>query len=231
MYTLTIICLANSRKRPSGRCIAGKLFENEAAQEWIRPVSARSTHEVSEEERRYESGDRAQLLDIIRVPLLTHSPLHHQVENHTLADEYWVQEGVASWTDVVAALDPYDSAFWSYSQSTYHGLNDKVPAEALANIGSSLKLIRVTNLEIRVSSESGYENNPSRRRVRARFVYHHVQYWLSVTDPEVEDRYLTGGDGSDYIDDAILCVSLAEEWNGFAYRVVASIITPERCEA
>jgi len=36
---------------------------------WVRPVSARASHEVSEEERRYETGEKAQLLDVVTIPL------------------------------------------------------------------------------------------------------------------------------------------------------------------
>jgi hypothetical protein len=86
-----MICLANSRKPPSGRCIAGKEYEYVSGMfgEWIRPTSARTGHEVSEEERRYESGRKAQIFDIISVPMIEFSPNDHQVENHVLDAEYY----------------------------------------------------------------------------------------------------------------------------------------------
>src|SRR5690242_19560547 len=122
MYEVTLLCLANSRKPPSGRCIAGKQFEHGAAGPWIRPVSARPSHEVSEEERRYEGGATAQLLDVISVPLKEHSPFGHQIENHTLDDGFYCEKkGSATWSQVVSAVDPHDVAFWSKSQSTYNG--------------------------------------------------------------------------------------------------------------
>ena len=55
-------------------------------------------------------------------------------------------------------------------------------------------------------------------------------YLLSVTDPEIEEEYLQKGDGTYKLGNAALCISLAEVWNEFAFRVVASIITPERCK-
>ena len=233
MYEITILCLANSRKPPSGRCIAGKVYANGGTTaDWVRPVSARPTHEVSEEERRYEGGSKAQLLDIISVPLRQASPSRHQVENHKLDEQYyWKKEGTATWTQVKAAVDPYDARFWGNSQSTYHGLNDKVPEVAVDAIGSSLKLILVTDLVISVSRENGYEGNPSRRRVRAKFTFSDTKYWMSITDPETEEEFLTQGDEEYQIGEAALCISLAEVWNGFAFRVVASVITPNRCEA
>lgn len=229
MYQRTIICLANSRKPPSGRCIAGKELGGERAGQWLRPVSARPSREVSEEERRYKTGEKAQLLDIISVPLNSYSPLGHQTENHVLADDYyWAKVGTATQDQVAAQIDPYDANFWIQAESTYHGLNDKVSEQVAAGITSSLKLITSADLQIRVHMEEGFEGRPSRKRVRAQFGYQNQTYRLSVTDPEIEDCYLKQAEGSYNIGSATLCISLAEPWNGYAFRVVASIIYPAR---
>lgn len=229
MYQRTIICLANSRKPPSGRCIAGKDLGGARAGQWLRPVSLRQSREVSEEERRYETGEKAQLLDIVTVPLNSHSPLGHQTENHILAEDYyWTKVGTATLDQVNAQVDPYDANFWVQAESTYHGLNDKVSEQVAAGITSSLKLIATTNLQIRVLMEEGFEGRPSRKRVRAEFDYHNQTYRLSVTDPEIEDHYLKQAEGVYPIGNATLCISLVEPWNGYAFRVVASVITPDR---
>lgn len=229
MYERTIICLANSRKPPSGRCIAGKELGGARIGQWLRPVSSRLSREVSEEERRYETGEKAQLLDIVTVPLNSHSPLGHQAENHILADDYyWIKKGMATLDQVNALIDPYDTNFWVQAESTYHGLNDKVSEQVAAGIVSSLKLIAATNLQIRVLIEEGFEGRQSRRRVRAQFGYYNQTYRLSVTDPEIEDHYLRQAEGVYPIGNATLCISLAEPWNGYAFRVVASVITPSR---
>lgn len=230
MFEKNILCLANSRKPPSGRCIAGKVYDKGMiTAEWIRPVSNRATHEVSEEERRYEEGTKARLLDIISLPLKHASPMKHQVENYTLDDQYyWEKKGTASWKQVIDAVDSHDANFWANSQSTYHGQNDKVAESYLPEIGCSLKLIFVANLVISVRNESGFEGNPARRRVRAKFTLECQPYCLSITDPEIEEEYLQKGNDDYEIGEAALCISLAETWNGFAYRVVASVITPDR---
>ncbi len=230
MYVKTIICLANSRKPPSGRCIAGKEFEGNKVGKWVRPVSARPGHEVSEEERRYENGIRAQLLDIVSVPLIHVAPFDHQVENHVLDDTFcWTKTGTANWTQVVSCVDAFDPAFWGNSQSTFHGQNDKVAEAKAIRTGSSLKLIHVSDLEVVVHVEGGYRGTPGRRRVRGRFTLNNTPYLLSVTDPKIEEAYLLRSDGKYPVGDAALCVSLVEVWNGFAFRVIASLITQQRC--
>jgi hypothetical protein len=75
-----ILCLANSRKL-SGRCIAGREITPDGYAGWVRPISARVSAEVSEEERRYENGSDPRVLDIIEVPVLAANPHLHQVEN------------------------------------------------------------------------------------------------------------------------------------------------------
>lgn len=50
---------------------------------------------------------------------------------------------------------------------------------------------------------------------------------MSVTDPEIEGMYLVKSDGKYPDGVAVLCVSLVEVWNGFAFRVVASVIPPK----
>jgi hypothetical protein len=231
MYERTIICLANSRKPPSGRCIAGKELGGMRAGQWLRPVSARETREVSEEERRYETGGRTQLLDIVTMPLISHTPLGYQTENHILAEDYyWTKLGTATWSQVSTHIDQYDANFWIQAESTYHGLNDKVSEQIAAGIGSSLKLIVPNNLRLQVVVDQGFEGRPSRRRLRAHFDYHHRSYGIIVTDPETEEHFLHQADGYYPIETSVLCISLAEPQYGYASRLVASVITPERCE-
>ena len=231
MYKKTIICLANSRKPPSGRCVAGKEYENNAIGNWLRPVSKRDGHAVSEEERRYDNGPIAQLLDIISIPLRKPDPYGHQSENHVLDDGYyWQKKRLADWSLVQSCIDKYDRNFWGYSESTYYGENDKVSEANLSRFQHSLTLIQVTDLQILVKAEDGYQGAPSRRRVRGQFTLYHNTYILSITDPEIEDMYLKMDNGNYNIGGAVLCISLAEVWNGFAYRVIASVITQERCQ-
>lgn len=230
-YTITIVCLANSRKT-TGRCVAGKVLDDGKLGQWVRPVSPRLTGEVSEEERRYEDGGDPKLLDIVEIPILRASPDSYQQENHVIGTEYhWRKRGRATWNDVAAALDQLSNSLWTNGFSTVvAGQNDRVP-EGLANgLTSSLRLIQPQDLIIWVGAPGADYGNP-RRKVRSRFRYAGAQYNIGVTDPVIERQYFVKANGEYPVENAILCVSLGELHDGYAYKLVAAIITPERAAA
>jgi hypothetical protein len=98
--------LANSRKPPSGRCVAGREVSGANFGAWIRPVSERPSQEISEEERRYGDGRDPALLDVIEVPFKRRQPTHHQTENHVIDDSnYWKKRGTVSWRTLKFAVE------------------------------------------------------------------------------------------------------------------------------
>jgi hypothetical protein len=200
---------------------------------WIRPISVRAGHGVGDHERFYPDRTPVQVLDIAHVSLARHTPSHHQPENFVLdGNGKWRRCGVATWTQLYQSSDPHDEPFWRDYGSTMGGHADKMsPADALA-IGSSLKLIMVRQLQISVRTEHGYNGNPPKKKVRARFAYEGTDYVLTVTDPVIDEIYRAYDDGRYSIGIAFLCVSLSEVFDrtGDIYRLVAAIITPRRCE-
>jgi hypothetical protein len=217
-----IVCLANSRKL-NGRCIAGIELRDPDGRSWIRPVSSREHEEVSEYERQYQDGSDPQVLDIIEVPLIAPKPSPHQPENWLLdPDLYW---------DRVDRLPPaqldqlVDSPWtlWLNGNHTYNGQNDQIPIEQASETVSSLKLIRVDGLQLKVFAPGEAFGN-TKRRVQARFKWGGDPYWLWVTDPLVERSYLARADGEYAIGRRFLTVSLGEPFNGFCYKLVAAVI-------
>jgi hypothetical protein len=227
-YKKTIVCLANSRKPPSGRCVAGREFVDNAFGPWLRPVSARSTEEISEEERRYETGQDPRVLDIISITLSGPKPHRHQTENHVIdADYHWQLKGTVTWEQLQQAVEVIDAPLWRNGYSTYYGLNDRVPESEVAGLVRSLYLIRPNDLGIAVVKEGAEFGNP-RRRVRALFKSHRASYSIIVTDPVVERQYLGQADGTYHLNDAVLCMSLSGMHDdGFAYKLAAAVITPQ----
>jgi len=220
-----IVCLANSRKL-NGRCIAGREVVEDRPGPWIRPVSDREHEEVSEYERQYEDGSDPQVLDIIDVALVEPRGDGYQRENWLLdPHEYWVRVGRFPSSRLETLVDR-DETLWLNGHRTFNGRNDQIPVDRAAETDSSLKLVRVNGLQLKVFAPREAFGIP-KRRVQARFQLSGDDYWLWVTDPVVERAYLARQDGDYQIGRCFLTVSLGEPFNGFCYKLVAAVITPD----
>ncbi len=229
-YIRTIVCLAYSRKE-SGRCVAGRVLGAAGLGAWIRPVSARPTRELTEEECRYDDGRACDVLDVVELPLGAPQPEVHQQENHLAASAgRWRSGGRVGWRSLEEAAEDPLGPLWVNGHSSTFGENDRVPAERLNDLARSLYLLRPEHLRLTVGPEST-DYAPLRRRVRAEFTLRGYPYRIVVTDPRIEDLYLACEDGSTPVDRTLLCVSLGEEYHGFAYKLVAAVITPDLAEA
>ena len=225
-YTKTLVCLANSRKPPSGRCIAGREVSSSGFGSWIRPVSARPTEEISEEERRYQDGRDPEVLDVIAIEMTRPQPHLQQQENHLIdASYYWTKQRTASWKEVQSAVEDPAGPLWLNGSSSSYGRNDRVLEHRLTELTRSLYLVQPDQLTLVVASE-GAGFGPPRRRVRGRFDLCGHSYCLVVTDPWRERQCLARSNAEIELDDALLCVSLGEVFHGFAYKLVAAVITP-----
>lgn len=222
MLTKRIVCLANSRKL-SGRCVAGK--ETGPSGQWIRPVSSREHEEVSYHERHYRDGGEPASLDIIDVPVLSKKAHSHQQENWLLDDaQHWVKTGVLPWDDLTGLAEPVEP-LWLDGDSTMAGLSDQISiATALAaRIKSSLRLIHVPQLLLKVFAPGAAFNN-TKRRVQGQFTFAGRQYWLWVTDPAYENPYLRKDDGVYTIGESFLTISLGEPHRDHLYKMIAAVM-------
>ena len=216
-----IICLANSRKL-SGRCVAGKEVLASGYGCWIRPISARPSAEVSEDERRYENGTEPKLLDIVEIPIIGASPHLHQSENYVIdAAATWLKKGEVPLSEVRNLLDK-PSSLWVNGDSSRFGLNDRVRQDLASKLTNSLLLIEPEGATIMVQQEG-----TSKRRVRAEFKYQGAAYRLIVTDPLAEQVFLGKPNGKYPLKNVNFCVSLAEEFDGSCYKLVAGVISKE----
>ncbi len=176
-------------------------------------------------------GSEVELLDIVSIPLLRAVPAGYQSENYLVdVGARWNRVGRAPWTMLLEAADVYDDAFWHDYGNTFHGVRDRVPESETATLKRSLQMISVPRLRIVVSSERQYMSLIPRRKIRAEFIYEGARFRLAVTDPVVEKKCLSQKDRHYQVETAMLCVSVGEPFKGAAYRLVAAVITPRRCE-
>lgn len=218
-----ILCLANSRKL-SGRCLAGiEVSESGVPHVWIRPVSSREHEEVSEHERQYEDGSDPHVLDVIDVPMLEPRPMGYQQENWLIdPGYYWVRLRRASVPDL-APLVTTMAQLWIGGHHTYNGMNDSIPLALATGIASSLCLIRVESLNLKVFSPGQAFGN-AKRRVQGQFQFNGVDYWLWVTDPGFERCYLAMDNGEYALGACYLTISLGEAFNDTVYKLIAAVI-------
>jgi hypothetical protein len=217
-YTKRIVCLANSRKM-SGRCIAGLEIEGDNIAGWIRPVSTRPSEEISLIDRRFQDGSQPSLLDILEIPMLEPRPHACQTENHLIDDQYyWAKVGDFPKLQL-PQLCEIPNPLWINGFHSYNGINDRIPETEADLLTSSLVLLAPEHLM--VSVERGF----TKIQVRAEFQVAGQTYKLTVTDPVVERQYLSCGEGNyPYQKPAVACVSIGEPFQGYRYKLVASII-------
>ncbi len=229
METVTILCLANSR-RHGGHCIAGKVFHENAEGgsfgKWIRPVSARKKRELSPAEIRYDDGKMPKLLDFIEIPLAKYMPDGHQTENYLINTEKpWHKVGSASWSQAKTAVDALPrKMLWVNQESSAEsvGKRDLVRGSSLRKITDSLYLIHPDSLKIGFTY-----NSLGRKQIRGMFQLHGKEYSLVVTDLIMKKKDYPKEDGPYSIQDALLCVSLAMPYIDDAYKLIAGVITPD----
>jgi hypothetical protein len=120
-----IVCLSNSRKL-NARCIAGKEIDNDEFGSWIRPVSEFGSGELPVAMIRCEDGHIPELLDILDIPLLRHTPQSFQTENYVIErDRKWSYKGKLDISKVPELCDQVDE-IWINGYSSSFGLHGDI---------------------------------------------------------------------------------------------------------
>lgn len=219
----TLICLANSRKY-SGRCVAGKEWLNDAVGGWMRPVSRAPTGELTPAELTLADGSSPKLLDLVTIPLAEPGPPKqpYQSENRFLGVGAWVRTGTLPRDRVATLRDPVET-LWINGHHSFTGINDRIPLPLIEKeIRSSLCFVPVERAVIEVRPGS-----KGLKKVWAGFRFCATSYRLSVTDPEIESRYLARDPGEYPLTEAevYVTVSISEPFQGFCYKLAAAILT------
>ena len=205
MQTRRVAIFANSIKHGQ-YCVAGKCLKTK---EWVRPVGSRNGKELSKQQvlvsNRYGSFP-VKPMQKVDMCLASHAPLINQPENYLVSNEsQWVQHYRLSPSELAEFLDhPQD--LWGTGNCISYG--DIV--KGAVQIRQSLYLVKVDQLSLFVNSFN---------KRRARFSYNGVEYLLPVTDRRF--GALRNGDSTVQ---GVLCISLAEEFKGNCYKIVANIL-------
>lgn len=198
-----IVVLANSVKH-GYHCVAGKCINTGS---WIRPVSNAQGGELNHEQAKFQNcygTYGVKPLQKIKMEFLRRVPLPHQPENYLIDGELWRQNYSIRECELANYLDtPAD--LWGEGNRVQHAQI----IMGLYHIPQSLYLVSVDGLNLYKTSEG---------KRRASFQYNSTDYDLAVTDPKFDDilkgqNELVG----------ILCISLGEEYQGYCYKLVATI--------
>lgn len=227
-----LLVLANSTKN-SGLCIAGRqIFKRDGKcylGRWIRPVSPHGDGELTPEEVRLNRGQQPQIFDIVEVPLAGHQQDIRQPENWRIrARRPWRLADPSFRHPPLELLLERPTDLWCQPGERC----DRVSAGYLSAHPplQSLYLVVVENLQAKFgwSEYDGFY----RERYRAHFSYGGIEYELNITDPRFikqhKDKLPRAGDRArtwPLGKETAVCLSLAREFNGYHYKIVATILT------
>lgn len=232
MPTKRIIVLANSYKKKPGRCVAGRaLSEGGVAGNWLRPISDQPEGELLPRHMKTEDGSPLDVLDIVDVPTGEHA----KDETHP---EDWYVDTTGLWKRQekflarnLAALEERPGDLW-IDPSTRA---DRATTDFLIKrpMHQSLYLIRPTDFRVNLTNDFNPFEGRNQGKRRACFEYGGQEYVLGLTDPLFIDEYAVKFPDPDepaiivrphYEDNCLLCVSLTPVFNGYHYKVVATVL-------
>ncbi len=228
-----LLILANSMKH-GGRCLAGReIFLNGESEyrigPWLRPVSHVDGKEIRYIERFYFPQVPVKVGDFAEVAVKDKVGEPWHPENWRLASlDAWRRIPEAFEFPPLERLEEHPADLWlEPGQRT-----DRIAhEELLANPpGQSLVMIRPERFRMQFSSMT--VDGELKRRRRCLFRYRGTDYDMGMTDPEIGNRFAACMPGPDQPirtlhlpggDPRLICVSLACDFLGFHYKVVATI--------
>jgi hypothetical protein len=227
------ILLAKSVKH-SKSCIAGREIIRSSAKPllgpWIRPISDHDDGAISWVETMLEGGGLPEFLNIIEIEVKDNVCNPTQPENWLLEKVKWKKTGKIGIESVFKHCIEKPSNLWDSD----YGQSDRISTAEYVRNGydSSLCIIKPDTFVMEICTiHNDFENRQQKRR-RGKFSYNGINYDFAITDPDVDIKYFRPFPGiSDGVKQIImdaskclLCVSLAPEWNGYHYKLIATVI-------
>ncbi len=232
MATKTMVVLANSIKKKQ-RCVAGREIQQADAElqvgSWLRPVSDEGEGElIVRKHCTLRQGGMPQVLDLVEVPLLEN-------QNDPCQPENWQVETGAEWNKIGEVSAAEVEGWVEHPNDLW--LEDPEHADRIAEqtqageAGSpSLVLIRPDQFRVRMWAEYNPFKGYNQHKTRGIFEYAGVEYSLSITDDSFTAKHCPKPDGDEHVfvpdiaENCALCVSLGAPFNGYHYKLIASVI-------
>lgn len=231
-----IVLLSKSVKHGQN-CIAGReIIRNGSKLQlgpWIRPVSEHDEGAVSNLEIMLEGGGLPQFLDIIEIEVKESVDNQTQPENWLIEKKKWKKTGRIGISSVFNHFIENPANLWVGAFYLPDRINTN---EYIHNsYNTSLYIIKPVTFVMEISTIFNDFQGREQKRRRGKFLYNGVNYDLAITDPEIDTKYFRPFPG---IDDGIkqiamdtekclLCISLAPEFNGYHYKLIATVIENE----
>lgn len=218
-------------------CIAGReIIRNGSKLQlgpWIRPISDHDDGAISYLDALLESGGLPQFLDIIEIDVKENIHNPTQPENWLIEKKKWKRTGRIGIESVFKRFIENPSSLWNSAFCSSDRINT---TEYIRNrCDSSLCIIKPDIFVIEISTiYNDFEKREQKRR-RGKFSYNGVNYDIAITDPDIDKKYFRPfpsiSDGIKRIEmdtnKCLLCISLAPEFNGYHYKLIATVIENE----
>jgi hypothetical protein len=222
MPSSEIICLANSRKH-AGRCVVGLRTDGKG---WVRPVTRHPDGTLFQKHYTLKDGTEAQVLDVIKIPLVEPNPRPHHPENYIIRNFSWKLIARPATEDhIFSILEHVEPGPYIFGDDS-----DRISYDEICDSGikESVALVKPGNLRWQIK-----KTRSGKRQTRAIFRLGRAQYNLALTDPVWEDAmgHLPYGthrlskSGLKDTDKILFTISLGEPFDDDnCYKLVAAVI-------
>lgn len=209
-----IVILAKSSKHGE-YCIAGI---DTSTGEWIRPISNNTSNEgsVPIDDIIYSDGNQVEILDKVRINILSYNPTKSQPENYIYDNtQRWVKTGSCSLEEIIKSrgYDKVDMVFYNDRKDVLEGELDGQGSLLFLNVKNSYILIKTFD--------------DGNRRIQLNFEYNNKSYkYFGISDKVIQDNFRNLQDGVyNRRDDLSVVISLTDKFTitNKYYKMIAQI--------
>ena len=215
------ICLANSYKH-GGRCIAGIevvpqsdgslgiVRHDDGRPRWIRPVSMSANGEIPN-----HLAESFKIFSLVKLTDVDPCP-----DNAHTEDVHCTRMEICPF-ELSPTKDFLNQLIDTQHQAIFYFRGKSIPTTIIDRLDYSLMLIHPDNAC--AYCDEGRENS----KYRMKFTYNGSNYDFPITDPVFLEQFKKNPDSNADLDGAYLVLSLGIAFEGFHYKLVATVLFPD----